>query len=126
MQFFISHSSSDHAWVEQLRKLIEQQGFIAYLAEQDHEPGTNLNAKLEAAVAASDAFVAFLTDAASTSGIVHAEIGYARALKKPIFPLVAPEVAQDPAALGMLNGLEYVLFDISDPQSGLLSLVEWA
>lgn len=125
VQFFISHSSKDREWIDLVAKRIEEQGFSVYLAEYDLQPGESLNGKIQAAISGSDAFVVVLTESAAISPIVREEIGYALALKKPLVPLVAPTVAQDAAALGMLNGLEYVPFDIESPQDGLLALTDW-
>ena len=125
MQLFISHSSKDRKWVELVRKRIEEQGFSAYLAEYDLQPGSHLAAKIQEAIAASDAVVVVLTENAANSPIVREEIGYSLALHKRVVPLVTPTVARDGAMLGMLNGLEYVPFDIDSPQEGLLRLTDW-
>ena len=125
MDFFISHSSADREWVELVCKRIGEQGFTAYLAEHDLQPGNVLNDKIEGRIRSCDAFVVILTDNASTSTIVGNEVGFAKAERKPILPLVAPSVAQSPAALGMLNGVEYVPFDIESPETGLLALTDW-
>jgi len=50
--------------------------------------------------------------------IVREEIGYAIKAGRLVVPLVAPSVAQDPALLGMLNGREYIRFDIDNPEEG--------
>lgn len=125
MQLFVSHSTGDTRWVDPVRQRIEEQGFHAYLAENDIRPGHVLNGKIQQAIAASDAVVVVLTETAAASAIVREEIGYAIGLGKPVVPLVAPSVASNMAALGMLNGLEYVLFDLDDPQTALLRLTEW-
>jgi hypothetical protein len=125
MQLFISHSNKDRDWVDQVQKRIEAGGAQAYLAEYDRSGvGHVLNDRLKQAIADSDAVVVLLTANAATSPIVREEIGYALGLSKPIVPLVAPEVASDPAALGMLIGLEYIPFDRDDFQEGLLRLTD--
>jgi hypothetical protein len=70
--------------------------------------------------------VVLLTETAAISPIVREEIGYAIRAGKLVVPLVAPSVVQNPALLGMLNGSEYILFDIANPEQGLLTLVKWA
>ena len=125
MQLFISHSSKDRDWVDQVQKRIEAAGAQAYLAEYDRSGvGHVLNDKLRSAIAASNAVVVLLTTNAATSPIVREEIGYALGLDKHVVPLVAPEVASSPAALGMLNGLEYIPFDRDDYQEGLIQLTD--
>jgi TIR domain len=125
VQLFISHSSKDREWVELVRKQLEEQGFSAYLAEYDLQPGSHLAAKIQGAIAASDAVVVVLTENAAASPIVRDEIGHSLGLHKPVVPLVTPAVARNSAMLGMLNGLEYVPFDIDSPQDGLLLLTAW-
>jgi len=89
-----------------------------------HGIGQTLNDKLKSAIKASDAVVVLLTENASSSLIISAEIGYAIGKSKRIVPLVAPVVANDSSTLGMLNGLEYIPLDKSDPQEGLLKLTD--
>jgi hypothetical protein len=126
MQLFISHSSRDREWVELVRKRIEASGFEAYLAEYDLTGiGHELSPKIHVAIEASAAVVVVLTENASGSAIVREEIGFALGKGKLVVPLVTPPVAQNPAALGMLNGREYILFDVDDPQEGLIKLTDW-
>jgi TIR domain len=126
MQLFISHSRKDREWVEHVRKRIEVAGFHAYLAEYDLAGiGHELSTKIRDAIAESAAVVVVLTENAASSPIVRDEIGCARGLGVLVVPLVTPAVAQSPAALGMLNGREYIPFDIDDPQEGLIKLTDW-
>ena len=126
MQLFISHSGKDREWVELVRKRIESAGFGAYLAEYDIAGiGLELAPKIYSAIVASAAVVVVLTDNASSSPIVREEIGFALGQGKLIVPLVTPGVAQNPTALGMLNGREYIPFDINSPEQGLIKLTDW-
>jgi hypothetical protein len=126
MQLFLSHSGKDREWVELVRKRIEAAGFQAYLAEYDLAGiGQELTPKIHDAIAASAAVVVVLTENAAGSPIVREEIGFALGQGKLVVPLVTPTVAQNPAALGMLNGREYVPFDIDEPQEGLIKLTDW-
>ena len=126
MQLFISHSSRDREWVDLVRKRIEASGFAAYLAEYDVAGvGHDLGPKIQEAIKASAALVVVLTENAAGSPIVREEIGYALGQGKLVVPLVTPAVARNPAALGLLNGREYIPFDIADPQEGLIKLTDW-
>ncbi len=126
MQLFISHSGKDREWVELVRKRIEASGFVAYLAEYDIAGiGNELNPKIHKAITDSAAVVVVLTENAAGSPIVREEIGFSLGQGKPVVPLVTPAVAQNPAALGMLNGREYIPFDIDEPQEGLIKLTDW-
>ena len=125
VQLFISHSSRDKEW-ELVQKRIEAAGFKAYLAEHDPQPGRPLAQKIQREIESSDAVVVVLTRNAAESSIVRDEIGYALGRGKLVVALVTPAVAADPAKLGMLNGLEYIPFDLDSPQEGLLALTDWA
>jgi hypothetical protein len=126
MQLFISHSGKDREWVDLVRKRIEASGFDAYLAEYDIAGiGHELSPKIHDAIAASAAIVVMLTENAAGSPIVREEIGFSLGKDKLVVPLVTPAVAQNPAALGMLSGREYIPFDIDEPQEGLIKLTDW-
>jgi hypothetical protein len=126
IELFISHSSRDQGLLELVKKRIESFGFRAYLAEYDIAGiGHELSPKMQEAIKASAAVVVVLTKNAASSPIVREEIGFAHGLDKLVVPLVTPSVAQSPAALGMLNGREYILFDIDDPQDSLIKLTDW-
>jgi hypothetical protein len=126
MQLFISHSGKDREWVDLVRKRIEASGFDAYLAEYDIAGiGHELMPKIHDAITASAAIVVMLTENAAGSPIVREEIGFSLGQRKLVVPLVTPAVAQNPAALGMLNGREYIPFDIDEPQEGLIKLTDW-
>lgn len=124
MQFFISHSCRNTPWVELVCKRIQAQGFAAYLAEHDQQAGRFLNDKIQQAIRDSGAVVVVLTENAWNAPLVRDEIGFASALDKLIIPLVTPQVAANPRVLGMLEGIEYVVFDLDDPTEGLLALTD--
>lgn len=127
MQLFISHSGKDREWVELVRKRIEASGFHAYLAAEYDVAGIGheLSPKIQDAIKPSAAVVVVLTDNAAGSPVVREEIGFALGQGKLVVALVTPAVAQNPAALGMLNGREYIAFDIQEPQEGLVKLTDW-
>jgi len=125
MQLFISHSSKDSDFVDQIKKRIESAGAEAYLAQYDRSGvGHKLDDKLMRAIATSNAVVILLTENAASTTMVHDEIGYALGLSKHVIPLVTPEVARDSTALGLLNGLEYIPFDRQNYEQGLIQLTD--
>ena len=126
MKLFLSHSNRDRVWVQQVKIQLEKVGIDVYLAEMDPQPGRPLDQKLQQQIDSSDALIVLLTEDAAVSPIVREEIGYAISANKLVVPLVAPTVAQSPALLGMLNGREYIPFDIEHPEEGLLALTNWA
>jgi len=126
MKLFLSHSNRDAVWVHAVNTQLEKLGITVYLAEHDLQPGRPLDVKLQRQIDLCDAIVVLLTETAAVSPIVREEIGYAIKAGRLVVPLVAPSVAQDPALLGMLNGREYIRFDIDNPEEGLLTLAKWA
>lgn len=125
MQLFISHSSKDREWIDLVGKRIETAGFSAYQAEYDQSGiGHDLSVKIQGAIKKSVAMVILLTKSASESPIVREEIGFAMGHGILVVALVTPEVACDPTAIGMLNGKEYISFDLEDPKEGLIRLTD--
>lgn len=126
MKLFLSHSNQDSRWVEAVRTQLENVGITVYLAELDPQPGQPLDRKLQQQIDSSSALIALLTETSAVSPIVREEIGYALRAGKLVVPLVDPVVAKSPALLGMLNGREYIPFDIDEPEQGLVLLTNWA
>ena len=126
MKLFLSHSNQDTKWVDAVRVQLENVGITVYLAELDPQPGQPLDQKLQRQIDSSNALIALLTETSAVSPIVREEIGYALSAGKLVVPLVDPVVAKSPALLGMLNGKEYIPFDIEAPEQGLVLLTNWA
>jgi nucleoside 2-deoxyribosyltransferase len=120
---FLSHSSVDTKWVRSIAINAEQVGVEVYLYEHDPQPGRLVADKVEAAIQSCDALVVLLTRNSESSPYVQQEVGYAKALKKVIIPLVQPGVSKE--KLAMLQGIEYIRFDFQNPQPGLATLLEY-
>jgi nucleoside 2-deoxyribosyltransferase len=120
---FLSHSSIDTNWVTWIAANAQQVGIEVYLYEHDPQPGRLVAEKIEAAIQSCDALVVLLTGASESSPYVQQEVGYAKALKKVVVPLVQPGVSQE--KLAMLQGIEYIPFDFQNPQPGLATLLEY-
>ncbi len=120
---FLSHSSVDTGWVRWIATNAEQVGLEVYLYEHDAQPGRLVADKIEAAIQSCDALVVLLTGNSGSSPYVQQEIGYAKALKKVVVPLVQPGVSQ--GKLAMLQGVEYIRFDFQNPQPGLATLLQY-
>jgi hypothetical protein len=119
---FLSHSSVDTNWVRWIAANAKQVGIEIYLYEHDPRPGSLVADKIEAAIQSCDALVVLLTGN-SESPYVQQEVGYAKALKKLVVPLVQPGASQE--KLAMLQGVEYIQFDFQNPQPGLSTLLEY-
>ena len=95
---FISHSSSDRAAAQRLAQRLQAEDFDALFLDFDPErgipAGRNWERELYAQLRKSDAVI-FLASAASVaSRWCFLEVGLARSLGKPIFPLRLEEDAR--------------------------------
>jgi hypothetical protein len=113
-QVFISHSSADKSWVEWIARCADHMGVAPYLAEHDAQPGTILSEKVKRAIVESEAVIALLTEQAMSSVYVQQEIGIATQAGRLIIPIVHPAV--EGRSKGVLDGLEYILFDFDNPK----------
>jgi len=108
---FISHSTQDPEIVYTLYNLLRQRGIEAYVAEYYPEPGRPLPQKVLENIMASNLVLVILTRYGARSASVNQEVGAAIANRKRIIPLV--EAGVDVGVL--LQGIEYVPLDVSDP-----------
>ena len=113
---FFSHSTGDRRWCEWLAADAERFEIEAYLAEHDHKAGGSLAEKVKRNIERSSAMVVLLTADSASSTYVQQEIGYALAKRKLVIPLVAPGFSRE--RLGMLQGVEYIEFDLANPYVG--------
>jgi hypothetical protein len=115
-RIFLSHSEHDRQLCGELQASAAAAGVEVYLAEHDHRPGSDLAARVEAAIDRSNAVVVLVSSNSVNAPYVHQEIGYARKGGKLIVPLVQPAIP--PTKLAMLQGLEYIPFDFDNPLAG--------
>lgn len=120
-KIFLSHSSTDSDLVKWIATNAQLVGIEVYLHEFDPQPGQLVASKLQVAIQSCDALVVLLTGNSEGSAYVHQEIGSAKALNKPVIPLVQPSIKQ--ASLAMLQGVEYIPFDFHNPQTALSTLL---
>lgn len=78
---------------------------------------------MKQAIARADALVVLLTKDGQASSYVQQEIGFAEAKGKLIVPLVEPGVSEQ--GLAMLQGREYIPFDLNNPAPALASLLNY-
>jgi hypothetical protein len=121
-RIFLSHSSSDAECAKWIAATTQAVGIEVYLYEHDSQPGRLVAHKLKTAIQACDAFVVLLTSNSQFSPYVHQEIGAAKALNKPVIPLVQPGGSE--RGLAMLEGVEYIHFDLGDRQRGMSTLLD--
>jgi len=118
---FFSHSSADRHWVERIVKSAQSTGISIYLHEYDPQPGRSIADKIKQRIRSCDAFVVLITPSSQYSAYVHQEIGFAEDIPKPIIPLVQP--GTDERSLGMLQGREYIAFDLYNPDKAISTLL---
>lgn len=121
-EIFFSHSTKDAPLVERICARGEAAGLRLYLAEHDHQAGKQLAGKIQRAIDRSRVVLVLLTLDNFEAPYVHQEVGYALKGRKLVIPVVERSV--DPqAALGMLQGVEYVAVDFNHPEHGIDAVV---
>ena len=118
---FISHSSTDKPWIDWIAQQAQAIGVEPYLAEHDVQAGRLISEKVKSNIRSSDAVLVFLTTHGMCSVYVQQEIGAAVTMGKLVVPLVHPVVESE--SRGMLNGVEYIVFDFDNPSEGAAKLV---
>lgn len=112
VQIFLSHATSDHDLVGQIKVAIGDTADV-YCTEDDVKAGVNVHDKIRAQIRKSDLVVVLLTGLAADRIYLHQEIGAAKQAGKLVIPLVGNDVPH--SSLGMLEGTEYIRID---PDSG--------
>jgi hypothetical protein len=92
---FIAHTSQDAEWARQLRERLRAAGIDAWLDETDLAAGTDWAEAVRDAMAESSHVVFLVGRGAAGSNWLAFELGMALAAKKPIIPVLAPDVAPD-------------------------------
>ena len=121
-KIFLSHSSKDGFWIEQIAQKAKKEGIDPYLYEYDHQPGKIISEKIEKAIQNCDALVALITHNFSPS--VHEEIAFARKENKLIVPLI--EVGLPENAMGFIEKeKEYILIDFNKPDETIEEVLKY-
>lgn len=97
---------------------LSQRGISCYVAERDWQFGSPLPAKIESAIRAADAFVAFWTIGGAYSQYVNQEIGVARGMRKLRILMVERGVQVQ----GFDIDKEYISLDRSNPSAAISTL----
>lgn len=118
---FLSHSGSDLSLVRAIQSAAVSTGMQVYAFEDDLMPGADLPEKLRQRVRQSQAVVALLTAEGAASPAVNQEIGMAVEANKLVIPIIEDRV--DPSRITMLQGLEYLVLDRTDPHRTVQQLM---
>lgn len=117
---FISYSTSDLNLVTEITNQLKQFGANCYVADNIIEAGELLSDKIENAINRADCVLVILTEEGFRSQWVNQEIGLAKAKGKTIIPIIESGVT----VAGVLQGIEYIPLDKSNPQNFLNKLTE--
>lgn len=112
---FISYSTRDLTRTAQVKQLLEAAGAQVFVAEYSVLAGANLSQEIMKAIKSSDLFVLLWSHHARRSEWVPQEIGVAKAVNKPIIPVILHASAEVP---GFLKGTKYLPL-YKDPKRAL-------
>jgi TIR domain len=93
---FVSYSSADRAFAEDLVRQLEAAGNRIWYAPRNVRPGTDYSEQIQAAIEQAGAFVIIVSNAANESDFVRAETEMAFSRRRPIFPVRCGPVAPAP------------------------------
>jgi hypothetical protein len=93
---FVSYSSADRAFANDLVRQLEAAGNRIWFAPRDVRPGTDYSEQIQAAIEQAGAFVIIVSNAANESDFVRAETEMAFSRRRPIFPVRCGPVAPAP------------------------------
>lgn len=119
MRVFISHSTKDKEFVQQLSEAMEEAGATPYLLEDEGKPGTNWVQRMQKAIKECECVITLLTRNGSRSPWVNQELGFASAYGKPIIPVVESNVNPGP----LLAGKMYIRLDRRSPATAISRIV---
>jgi hypothetical protein len=118
---FVSHSSWDRAATEQVVAQLRAAGFAALFVDFDPEQGIpagrNWERELYAQLRRSDAVIFLASEASVASSWCLLEVGLARSLGRPVFPVRL----QPGVALPLLANVQWS--DLSDAETGMARLL---
>lgn len=93
---FLSYSSADQTFAEDLVRQLEAAGNRIWFAPRNVRPGTDYSEQIQAAIEQAGAFVIIVSRAANESDFVRAETEMAFSRRRPIFPVRCGPVAPAP------------------------------
>jgi hypothetical protein len=121
LKVFISFTEQDHRLVHSLSAALVRMGITPVVATSQFAFGVRLDEKVRKLIRGSDAIVVILTPKGTKSKWVQQEIGCAKAFGKQIVPIKTRGVKVP----GMLVGLEYLEFKLSDPTIDLAKVAAY-
>ena len=106
-RLFISHSSSDRIFADEVRRGLEMRGFDSWFLGVD-DPGEETRADLERGLLEADVYVVFLSSDSLSSPWVLFEVGTAAGRRKKIVPVLLTDFAlqHSPAIISRFRAVD--------------------
>lgn len=120
---FLSHSTKDIELVMTIRDDLVKAGITVYLAEENPEPDRPLAQKILDNIKSSNCMIVLLTAIGYRSQYVNQEVGAAKMSNLPVIPLVEKGIKT--RIRGLLEGIEYILFDKTNPREAIKKVVNY-
>jgi nucleoside 2-deoxyribosyltransferase len=117
---FLSHAAADGDLIRKVAAHAATLDILTYAYEDDTQGGGTLAAKLQERIASSDAVIVLLTQNSQHRPSVHTEVGIARALGKPIIPVI--ELGVDAHQFVFLQGIESIALNVNQLDEALLGV----
>jgi hypothetical protein len=105
---FISHSSRDHGWAEQVCAVLEGHGLNCWLAPRDIDPGAPYDEEILRGIECSQTFILLLSDSANKSPHVKRELMCALRAGHSVYPIRIQEVQPGKKLEYLLEGIHWV------------------
>ena len=115
---FISYSTKDMQFVEQVRQMLTSVSINVFVSECSVLPGQSLSSEIISSIKSCDLFVLLWSKNSQSSEWVSQEIGIAKAVEKPIIPLMLEPGLELP---GFIRDIKYLSI-LDEPEKSLVWL----
>lgn len=105
---FISHSSKDSEFAEEIQLRLEEQGLACWIAPRNVRVGQEYGEEISRGINRSRCLVLVLSSAANESPSVRREVELATKAGKPIFPVRIEDVAPSPKLEFFVSIIQYI------------------
>lgn len=119
-RFFLSYSSNDRLWAEQLAIALEKEGIDAWTG-RDIQPGKNWMDEIQSVLRASNTYILLLSSESIKSSWVSFELGAAVGGNKRIIPIVIDDIGNEQLPLSVTK---YQYLHESSPVSAAKAIVK--
>ncbi len=117
MRIFISHAIVDKALIQSMSEMLRPYGITLLVAEHFIDLNNSVTDKIERMIRTCDLGIVLLTRSGFDSKFVHQEIGYLKAMKKPVLQIVESSVSGK--ITGFFYGRDRIVLDPDNPDEAL-------